>query len=102
MRRAVITGYGIISSIGSNRQEVVQSLREGKSGIEFVEDRPGHDRRYAMNSSKISTELGWAPSESLESGLQKTVQWYIDHPQWWQAVLDGTYRRERLGLSETA
>lgn len=65
--------------------------------IEFVTDRPGHDFRYAMNTSKIRAELGWEPRETFSSGLAKTVQWYIDNPAWWQAILDGSYRLERLG-----
>ena len=70
--------------------------------IEFVADRPGHDQRYAMDIGNISADLGWQPAESLRSGLQKTVQWYLEHPRWWQAVLDGTYQRERLGLYEAS
>jgi dTDP-glucose 4,6-dehydratase len=70
-----------------------------RSLIEFVADRPGHDQRYAIDASKIRRELGWRPRESLESGLCKTVRWYLDNAWWWQAVLDGSYRRERLGLA---
>jgi len=65
--------------------------------IEYVTDRPGHDYRYAMNTSKIRAELGWEPSETFTTGIAKTVQWYIDNPAWWQAILDGSYRLERLG-----
>jgi len=65
--------------------------------IEFVTDRPGHDFRYAMDTSKISAQLGWAPVESFATGIRKTVDWYIDNPEWWQAILDGSYRLERLG-----
>jgi dTDP-glucose 4,6-dehydratase len=54
--------------------------------IRYVADRPGHDRRYAMNSAKIRTGLGWQPRESLESGLIKTVKWYLDHPEWVDAI----------------
>lgn len=61
--------------------------------ITHVQDRPGHDRRYAINTSKISRELGFSPRETLESGLQKTVQWYLDNTAWWQEVTDGTYRQ---------
>jgi dTDP-glucose 4,6-dehydratase len=57
-----------------------------QSLIRYVADRPGHDRRYAMNSAKIRTELGWHPRESLESGLVKTVKWYLDHPEWVDAI----------------
>ncbi len=60
--------------------------------ITFVKDRPGHDFRYAMDSSKIQRELGWQPLESLESGLKATLQWYIDNPQWWQPLLSKEYQ----------
>jgi dTDP-glucose 4,6-dehydratase len=66
--------------------------------ITFVTDRPGHDFRYAINSNKIRTELGWQPRETLESGLHKTVQWYLQRRDWWEGVLNGKYGLERLGL----
>ena len=65
--------------------------------ITFVKDRPGHDHRYAIDASKIERELGWKPQETFETGLEKTVQWYLDNEWWWKAVLDGSYQRERLG-----
>jgi len=65
--------------------------------ITFVEDRPGHDKRYAINSSKIQIALGWYPEESFESGLRKTVQWYLDNEHWWQPILKENYSLERLG-----
>lgn len=65
--------------------------------ITYVTDRPGHDLRYAIDSSKIERELGWTPQETFNSGLRKTVQWYLANPSWWQAVLDGSYTLERLG-----
>lgn len=67
--------------------------------ITFVTDRPGHDRRYAVDTAKIERELGWAPSESLQSGLGKTVGWFLDNRQWWEEILSGTYKLERLGLA---
>ena len=60
--------------------------------ITFVKDRPGHDRRYAINASKIANELGWKPKETFESGIQKTVQWYLDHQDWVEGVVSGSYR----------
>lgn len=68
--------------------------------ITYVTDRPGHDRRYAIDSTKMSTELNWAPRETFETGLRKTVQWYLDNQAWCQNVQDGSYQRERLGTIE--
>jgi dTDP-glucose 4,6-dehydratase len=68
--------------------------------ITFVEDRSGHDRRYAVDAGKIRRELGWVPRETLESGLEKTVRWYLDNQGWCERVLSGAYRGERLGLGE--
>ena len=69
-----------------------------ESLIMFVKDRPGHDRRYAIDASKIQKELSWTPKETFESGIRKTVQWYLDNQTWWQHVQDGSYQRERLGV----
>jgi dTDP-glucose 4,6-dehydratase len=65
--------------------------------IVFVADRPGHDRRYAIDAGKIKRELGWEPRETFTSGLRKTVRWYLDNPPWWQRIRSGVYRGERLG-----
>ena len=65
--------------------------------ITSVADRPGHDMRYAIDASKIGRELGWQPQETFESGIRKTVEWYLNNEAWWQAVLDGSYQGERLG-----
>lgn len=65
--------------------------------IHFVEDRPGHDLRYAMDDGKLRAELGWRPAESLESGLRKTLGWYLDNRLWWEPIRSGVYRGERLG-----
>ena len=64
----------------------------------FVPDRPGHDRRYAVDSSKARDELGWRPAYDLARGLGETIDWYLGHPDWCEAVQSGTYRRERLGI----
>jgi dTDP-glucose 4,6-dehydratase len=66
--------------------------------IAFVEDRPGHDLRYAIDASKIARELGWAPRESFETGLRKTVEWFLAHRGWWSRIRSGQYRGERLGI----
>ncbi|MEN9680276.1 MAG: hypothetical protein RLZZ627_169 [Pseudomonadota bacterium] len=68
-----------------------------RSQITFVTDRPGHDARYAIDASKIKDTLGWEPSETFETGLRKTVTWYLEHQDWCQRVMDGSYRGERLG-----
>ncbi|MGL4465693.1 MAG: dTDP-glucose 4,6-dehydratase [Planctomycetia bacterium] len=67
--------------------------------LTYVKDRPGHDRRYAMDISRIEKTLGWRPTENFESGLQRTVEWYLANPAWIGNVTSGTYRRERLGLA---
>lgn len=73
-------------------------LRSYKELITYVTDRPGHDKRYAIDASKIQQELGWSPEETFESGLRKTVEWYLQNATWWQRVKDGSYAGERLGL----
>lgn len=82
--------------------DILDELRPDPKGsyrrlIAFVEDRPGHDLRYAIDCSKIERELGWRPQETFETGLRKTVMWYLDNPAWWQAIRSGKYRGERLG-----
>jgi dTDP-glucose 4,6-dehydratase len=66
--------------------------------ISYVTDRPGHDARYAIDAQKIERDLGWRPSETFESGLAKTVRWYLDNRSWWERVRSGVYRGERLGV----
>jgi dTDP-glucose 4,6-dehydratase len=73
-----------------------------ESLITFVADRPGHDKRYAIDASKIERELGWRPAETFESGLKRTVRWYLDNEPWWRDVQSGGYRQERLGLGGNA
>jgi dTDP-glucose 4,6-dehydratase len=69
--------------------------------ISFVADRPGHDRRYAIDAAKVENELGWRAQESFESGIAKTVAWYLQNRPWWQAILDRGYKAERIGLKAT-
>jgi len=69
--------------------------------ITFVTDRPGHDLRYAIDATKIKTELGWTPKQDHTSGFQKTVAWYLENESWWRTILDGSYRLDRLGASAT-
>ena len=66
--------------------------------IHFVTDRPGHDFRYAIDASKIQRELAWQPKETFESGLRKTVHWYLNRADWWQPILENTYNTQRLGI----
>ena len=74
-------------------------MKRYKDLITFVADRPGHDVRYAIDASKIKKELGWVPKETFESGMKKTVQWYLENPDWWKHIRNGSYKGERLGLT---
>ncbi|MDK7584481.1 dTDP-glucose 4,6-dehydratase [Alcaligenes faecalis subsp. phenolicus] len=84
---------------------ILEELRPGKPTglahysdlITLVKDRPGHDQRYAIDASKIRTELGWQAQESFETGLRKTVLWYLENTSWWERILNGAYRLDRLG-----
>lgn len=97
------TNMEVVETLCDLLQELVPKNTSYRDLITFVEDRPGHDHRYAIDASKIEKELGWAPKETFETGLRKTVQWYLDNRTWWQKVQDGTYRGERLGITtETA
>ena len=69
-----------------------------ESLITYVTDRPGHDLRYAIDASKIASDLGWTPDETFDSGIEKTIKWYLDNSKWCQRVQDGSYQRERLGI----
>lgn len=102
--------YNIGSGAGTSNIEltrrlcaIVDALRPGRikceSLITHVEDRPGHDRRYALDTTKIHSELCWRPDIALEDGLTKTVRWYQENEDWWQRIQDGSYRGERLGLA---
>ena len=82
-----------------NERLIGTGLNSYRDGIQFVEDRPGHDFRYAMDATKIRQELAWEPSESFDSGIRKTVQWYLNNESWWTSVLDHQVEISRLGLS---
>lgn len=94
----------VVKTICSLLEEFVPEKPAGVARYEdlitFVQDRPGHDVRYAIDAAKIGRELGWKPQETFESGLRKTVQWYLDNKTWWQNVLNGSYRLERLGTEK--
>jgi dTDP-glucose 4,6-dehydratase len=77
--------------------EKPNGIRYYEDLITFVKDRPGHDARYAIDATKIQNHLGWSPEETFETGLRKTVQWYLDNRVWWERVLTGAYRLERIG-----
>ncbi|PSU76483.1 dTDP-glucose 4,6-dehydratase [Photobacterium phosphoreum] len=91
----------VVKTICSLLEELVpnkpQGVTEYQNLITYVTDRPGHDVRYAIDASKIARELGWKPAETFESGICKTVEWYLANQKWWSRVLDGSYNRERLG-----
>ncbi|UOO82540.1 dTDP-glucose 4,6-dehydratase [Uruburuella testudinis] len=91
----------VVRSICRLLEEMVPDKPAGVANYEdlisFVADRPGHDVRYAIDAAKIQNDLGWRPQETFESGLRKTVRWYLDNREWWRRVLDGSYRLERLG-----
>ena len=92
----------VVRTICSLLDEFLPSQIDGVNKYEelitFVQDRPGHDLRYAIDARKIDNELGWQPQENFDSGLRKTVQWYLENRSWWSRVLDGSYSGERFGL----
>ena len=65
-----------------------------------IRDSPGHDHRYAIDSAKITSELGWAPSVTFEDGIQATIDWYLANEDWWRPIVEGTYQLERIGQSQ--
>jgi dTDP-glucose 4,6-dehydratase len=91
----------VVKTICTLLEELVpnkpQGVNQYQDLITYVTDRPGHDVRYAIDASKIERELGWTPEETFESGIRKTVEWYLNNREWWMRVLDGSYSRERLG-----
>ncbi|WP_027849382.1 GDP-mannose 4,6-dehydratase [Marinospirillum minutulum] len=98
--RANIEDVGRASARQDSLKADLQDLQSYKSLITYVTDRPGHDRRYAIDARKIEKELGWKPKETFETGLRKTVQWYLNNQQWCKNVQDGSYQRERLGVAK--
>lgn len=94
----------VVRGICALLEELAPSRPEGVAHyadlITFVKDRPGHDLRYAIDASKIERDLGWVPQETFQTGLRKTVQWYLDNLEWCRRVQDGSYQRERLGFTE--
>jgi dTDP-glucose 4,6-dehydratase len=116
LRLVVETGtVGAVYNVGGSNErtnlqvvericDLLDEMAPAKAGshralITFVADRPGHDRRYAIDATKIKRELGWQPQEDFETGIAKTVRWYIDHKEWWQEILNRGYEAKRVGLS---
>ncbi|ANS40659.1 dTDP-glucose 4,6-dehydratase [Serratia inhibens] len=87
----------LLEELAPNKPQGVTKYRDL---ITYVKDRPGHDMRYAIDAGKIDRELGWRPQETFESGIRKTVSWYLNNETWWRRVQDGSYAGERLGLSD--
>jgi dTDP-glucose 4,6-dehydratase len=97
-----MTNLGVVHTI-CDLLDQMKRRPDGKSYrdlITFVPDRPGHDKRYAIDASKIMRELHWKPKETFESGIKKTVTWYLENASWCKRVQDGSYKRERLGLGD--
>ncbi len=87
----------IVHTICDLLDEMRPSEQSKREQITYVKDRPGHDRRYAIDASKLLNEVNWQPKESFESGIKKTIQWYLDHQDWVDRVKDGSYQGQGLG-----
>jgi dTDP-glucose 4,6-dehydratase len=94
------TNLQVVEAICALMDELAPNGKIGprRALVTFVADRPGHDLRYAIDAAKIATDLGWKPRESFESGLRKTVEWYLANRSWWERIRSGVYRGERLGV----
>jgi dTDP-glucose 4,6-dehydratase len=98
--RSERTNIAVVNAICALLDEIAPAPEGTRERlIEFVSDRPGHDRRYAIDPGKIERELGWKAQESFESGLRRTVRWYVDNRAWWQSILARGYAAERIGLA---
>ncbi|APS32341.1 dTDP-glucose 4,6-dehydratase [Pectobacterium brasiliense] len=93
----VQTICALLEELAPNKPAGVEHYRDL---ITYVKDRPGHDMRYAIDAGKIERELGWRPEETFETGMRKTVSWYLNNEKWWRSVQDGSYAGERLGLND--
>ncbi|WP_237064736.1 dTDP-glucose 4,6-dehydratase [Microbulbifer guangxiensis] len=93
----VETICSLLEELAPNKPEGIENYQDL---ITFVKDRPGHDQRYAIDAAKIGSELGWVPEETFESGIRKTVKWYLDNTKWWENVLNGEYKLHRIGKQE--
>ncbi|MFT4717616.1 MAG: dTDP-glucose 4,6-dehydratase [Paracoccaceae bacterium] len=95
---AEATNIGLVHKICAILDELQPGVAPYSGLIQFVKDRPGHDLRYAIDATKIETELDWRPSVTLDQGLQATVRWYLENPEWWQAIQARGHQQGRLGL----
>jgi dTDP-glucose 4,6-dehydratase len=93
------TNIAVVKAICALMNDLAPDVTIGRRErlIEFVTDRPGHDRRYAIDAGRVRRELGWKPRQTMETGLRKTVQWYLANRPWWEGIRSGVYRGERLG-----
>jgi dTDP-glucose 4,6-dehydratase len=96
--RAEMQNIEVVKTICGLVDELRPGNRPRAEQITFVEDRPGHDQRYAIDASKIERELGWKPSLTFDTGIRQTVEWYLGREDWWRPILDGRYQGDRLGL----
>ena len=101
---------GEVYNIGGNNERsnldvvktILHELGRPESLISFVQDRPGHDLRYAIDPGKIRSELGWSPAVDFDTGIKKTVRWYLDHESWWHDILSGKYAAENEKYSRAS
>jgi dTDP-glucose 4,6-dehydratase len=92
---------GDVYNIGGNNEWknidivklVLKEIGKPESLITFVKDRPGHDKRYAIDAAKIEKDLGWTPAHQFENGIKKTIRWYLDNKQWWERIISGEYKK---------
>jgi dTDP-glucose 4,6-dehydratase len=93
------SNLAVVETICDTLDSLVPAARPRRELIAFVTDRPGHDLRYAIDATRIETELGWRARETFDTGLEKTVRWYLDNESWWRPIREGRYRGERLGVA---
>lgn len=95
------TNLQVVEAICDTLDRLVPAESPRRELITFVTDRPGHDHRYAIDATRLETELGWRAAENFETGLEKTIRWYLDHEEWWRPLRKSVYNGERLGLPAT-
>jgi dTDP-glucose 4,6-dehydratase len=96
--RSEMKNLDVVQTILTLVDELAPDRNTPRSEIQFVTDRPGHDRRYAIDCTKLESELGWRSQETFESGMRRTVQWYLDRRDWWEPIRAEKFKGERLGL----